>query len=79
MPSQPAFSLTIADCLREILVRLSAGLRTTNAALACAEAGAEEEAVRLVLDLETQTYEADKLLFAVTLLNRLRRERAGSG
>ena len=27
------------------------------------------------MDLETSTYEADKLLSAVTLLNRIRRER----
>ncbi len=76
MNPAPRFSLTLTDCLEEIASRLQDAARVTGAALACARAGAEEEAVRLVMDLEQHTYEADKLLAAVTLLNRIRRERS---
>jgi hypothetical protein len=75
-PTQP-FSLTLVDCLEEIASRLADAARVTSAALACARAGAEEEAVRLVMDLEQHTYEADKLLAAMTILARVRRERGG--
>jgi len=61
----------------KIASRLADAARVKGATLACARAGAEEEAVGLVLDLEQHTYEADKLLSAVTILNRIRRERGG--
>jgi hypothetical protein len=75
MPEPQPFALTLTDCLREIAIRLTNATRITNATIACAEAGAEEEAVRSSWIFETSTYEADKLLSAVTLLNRIRRER----
>jgi hypothetical protein len=77
MSPPPPFSLTLVDCLEAIASRLAEAARVTGAALACARAGAEDEAVRLVLDLERHTYEADKLLAAVTVLSRSRRERGG--
>jgi hypothetical protein len=77
-PPAPPLTLTLPDCLEAIASRLAEAARVTGAALACAQAGAEkEEAVRLVLDVERHTYEADKLLAAVTVLARIRRERGG--
>jgi hypothetical protein len=43
--------------------------------IACAQAGAEEEAVQIVMDLGTYTDEADTLLSAVARLKRIRCER----
>jgi hypothetical protein len=68
-------SLTLTQCLREIAVRLTNAARITNAAIACAEVGGEEEAVRIVMDLESYTYEADKLLSVITLMSRLSKAR----
>ncbi len=75
MTSPPPFSLTIPDLLQLIAERLARSNRLVNAALACAQAGAEEEAVQIMMDLESDTHEADRLLSVVTLVNRIRRER----
>lgn len=76
MPPAAPFTLTMGDCLGAIADRLEEALRVTRAAIACAESGAEDEAAQIVMDLETYTYEADKLLSAVTILMRMRRQMA---
>lgn len=43
--------------------------------IACAQAGADEEAVQIVMDLGTYTDGANTLLSAVALLKRIRCER----
>ncbi len=75
MTSPQPFTLTIPDLLQEIATRLTRANRLVTAALACAQAGAEEEAVQIMMDLESDTHEADRLLSVVTLVNRIRRER----
>ncbi len=75
MTSPQPFTLTIPNLLQEISIRLAKANRLVSAALACAQAGAEEEAVGILMDLENDTHEADRLLSVVTLVNRIRRER----
>ena len=79
MTSPQPFSLTLPDLLQEIAARLTRAHRLVGAALACAKAGAEEEAVGILMDLESDTHEADRLLSVVTLVNRIRREREEGG
>ncbi len=78
MTTPQHFTLTIPDLLQGVATRLTRANRLVNAALACAQAGAEEEAVGIIMDLESDTHEADRLLSVVTLVNRIRRERAES-
>jgi hypothetical protein len=61
LPDPAPFSLTLTDCLRDISLRLTTAARITNAAIACAAAGAEEEAAQIVMDLGQHTYEAESL------------------
>ena len=49
-----------------------------KAAVTCAEAGQEREAVQIVLDLEQLTGEANHLLGMATLITGMQRERATS-
>ena len=42
MPDRLPFALTLTDCLLEISIRLTNAARIANAAIACAQAGAEE-------------------------------------
>jgi hypothetical protein len=77
MSPAPPLTLTLPECLEAIATRLTEANRITGAALACARAGAEDEAVRPVLGIEQRTYEADRLISAVTLVHRIRRERDG--
>lgn len=65
--------LSIAACLAEISCRLTAAAAVAKAALVCAEAGSEHEAVRIAMDLDTLLQEAETLHGAVCLLGRLRR------
>lgn len=71
-----SFILSVLECLEEISRLLGEAVHTTDAAIACAKADAEHEAVRIVMDLEQNTFEADKLLSAVTFLARLHRKRS---
>jgi len=71
-----AAGLTITGGLREVSARLDRAAALGRAALACAEGGAEEEAVRITheLDLDQLIGEAATLLAAVSLLQRMARE-----
>lgn len=73
--SQATISLTITECLQEIAERLSRAAAIAGAGLTCAEAGHEKEALRIVLDLEQLTGEADHLLGVAALMGRMQRQR----
>ncbi len=75
-PAAP-FALSLPECLEALTARLEGVARVAAGALACASAGAEDEAVRLALELEPGLHDADRLLSAVALIYRLRRERRG--
>lgn len=79
MDAEQGTCLTITDCLREIEARLSRAAAITRAGLTCAEAGHEGEALRIVLDLEQLTGEADHLLGMAALMGRMRRQRERAG
>ncbi len=68
--------LTITSGLREVSTRLDKAAAVGRAALACAEGGAEGEAVRITveLDLDQLLGEATTLLSAVSLLQRMERD-----
>ncbi len=68
--------LTITSGLREVSTRLDKAAAVGRAALACAEGGAEGEAVRITLELDLDQLlgEATTLLSAVSLLQRMERE-----
>jgi hypothetical protein len=68
--------LTITSGLREVSTRLDKAAAVGRAALACAEGGAEVEAVRITLELDLDQLlgEATTLLSAVWLLQRMERE-----
>lgn len=65
--------LTITESLRAASHRLEKAVAVARGALACAEGGAETEAVRMTLELDLEVYlnEAQTLLSAVTLLERM--------
>lgn len=65
--------LSVTACLAEISGRLTDAAAVAKAALTCAEAGSEREAVRIAMDLDTLLHEAETLHAAVCLLSRLRR------
>jgi hypothetical protein len=60
--------LTTTGCVKEISTRVS-----DAAAVACAESGCEEEAVRISMDLDELLHEASTLHEAVALVHRLPR------
>lgn len=60
----------IGAMLAAIQVRLEEAARIARAATACAQAGSVNEGVTLVLDIEQPIYEAERLLDAVSFLNR---------
>jgi hypothetical protein len=64
---EPAIKLL----LTEIHAKLNEAVRIAKAAEACALAGSVAEGVTVSMDIEQLTYEADHLLGAVSLLNRL--------
>ena len=63
--------LSITACLAEISSRLTDAAAVAKAALVCAEAGSEREAVRIAMDLDTLLHEAETLHGAVCLIGRL--------
>ena len=71
--------LTITGGLREVSARLDRAAALGRAALACAEGGAEDEAVRITheLDLDQLIGEAATLLAAVSLMQRMVRVASG--
>ncbi|MEE1656747.1 hypothetical protein VB618_11105 [Microvirga sp. CF3062] len=66
-------TLTITESLRAASRRLDTAAALARGALTCAEGGAEPEAVRMTLELDLEVYlsEAQTLLSAVTLLQRM--------
>lgn len=71
--------LSITACLSEISARLSEAAAVAKAALACTEAGAEREGLRIAMDLDVPLSEVGTLHAAVCLVGRLQRgaERRG--
>ncbi|MDP4026657.1 hypothetical protein Q8W71_29040 [Methylobacterium sp. NEAU 140] len=65
--------MSITACLAEISARLTDAAAVAKAALTCAEAGSEREAVRIAMDLDALLHEAETLHGAVCLLGRLPR------
>jgi hypothetical protein len=63
--------LSITECLRAIEERLGRAAAIAKAGLACAESGHEQEALRIVMDLEQLTGEADTLFGAAALIGRM--------
>jgi hypothetical protein len=64
---EPAIKLL----LTEIHTKLNEAVRIAKAAEACALAGSVAEGVTVSMDIEQLIYEADHLLGAASLLNRL--------
>lgn len=64
---------SIVACLYEIIIRLNDAAAVSKAALACAEAGSEREALQIILDLDTFLHEATTLHGAVRLIGRITR------
>jgi hypothetical protein len=62
---------TIKLVLTEIHTKLNEAVRIAKAAEACALAGSVAEGVTVSMDIEQLIYEADHLLGAASLLNRL--------
>lgn len=60
--------------LTEIRLRLDEAAGIAKAAEACADSGQVDKAVEVLLDIEQLSYEASRLLDAVSFLNRLSRE-----
>lgn len=60
--------------LKEIHSRLDEAARIAKAADACAQAGNADKGVSVALDIEQLCYEAERLLDAASLLNRLAKE-----
>lgn len=69
-----ASGLSITACLAEISCRLTDAAAIARAALSCAEAGLEREAVRIATKLDTLMHEAETLHGAVCLIGRLQRD-----
>ena len=66
--------LSIAGCLGEISERLQDAAAIAKAAVTCAEAGSEREAVRVAMDLDELLNEASTLHGAVCLMSRMSRD-----
>lgn len=69
--SRPGLSITA--CLTEISLRLTEAAAIAKAALACAEAGAEREGLRIAMDLDVPLSEAGTLHAAACLIGSLER------
>jgi hypothetical protein len=63
--------VTIRVFLREIRTRLETAASIATAAEACSDAGNVEKGIEIALDVEQLTYEANTLLNAASLINRL--------
>ena len=68
--------LSIAVCLGEISTRLTGAAAVARAAVACAEAGSEEDAVRIALDIDESLHDIKTLHGALLLMGRMRRRDA---
>ena len=68
-----ATEIAIKTFLVEIRARLEDAANTARAAQACADAANVDTAVKVALDIEQPTYEAGRLLDAISLLNRISR------
>jgi hypothetical protein len=60
--------------LKEIHARLNEATGIARAADACAEAGDADRGVKVAIDIEQLCYEANRLLDAASLINRLAKE-----
>ena len=60
--------------LKEIHSRLEQAASIAKAADACAQAGNADKGVHVALDIEQLCYEAERLLDAASLMNRLAKE-----
>ena len=63
--------LSITTCLAEISIRLTDAAAVAKAALTCAIAGSEREALRIAMDLDRLLNEAQTLHGAVCLIGRM--------
>ena len=61
----------VKECLTAISTRLSDASAIAKAAVTCAEEGNPGGAVRIALDVEQLIHEANTLLNAASLMNRL--------
>ena len=68
--------ISITGCLKEVSGRLTDAAAVAKAAVTCAESGSEQQAVRIVLEVEEMLHEASTLLNGVALLKRMRRTNA---
>lgn len=68
--------IDITTCLDALSARLSDAAALAKAAVTCARAGSEPEAVRIALKLDGLLGEAQTLHGAVCLLGRMARDRA---
>lgn len=66
--------LSVTRCLGEISSRLTDAAAIARAALACAEAGSEREALRIAMELDEHLFEAKTLHGAVIMIGRLQRD-----
>ena len=60
--------------LKEIHIRLNEAAGIARAADACADAGDADRGVKVALDIEQLISDANRLLDAATLINRLRKD-----
>ena len=70
--------LSVAGCLNEISARMTEAAAVAKAAVACAAAGSEREAVRIAMDLDVLLNEATTLHGALCLIGRMDRQRAAA-
>ena len=73
-----AAELAVRAYLTEVRTRLDKAAGIARAADACTGAGFCEKAVEMTLDIEQPLYEATTLLNAVSLINRIAKERSRS-
>jgi hypothetical protein len=71
-------SLSVTAGLIAICARLTEAAAPAKAALVCARAGSEREAVRIVLDLDVPLSEAQTLHGAICLIGRINRKAAAA-
>ena len=65
-------SLNVVTCLHAISARLTEATALSKAAMTCAEAGSEREALRIALDLDVLLREAITMHSALCLVGRMR-------
>ena len=70
--------LSITTCLAEISTRLSDAAAIAKAAVTCAAAGSEREALRIAMDLDRLLHEVQTLHGAVCLIGRMAPKAASS-